>query len=190
MLVGFSGAVLGAGEAVRSRMGISSAAVYASVWAGVALILLPTLAGEALGIAGGLFRGLGVLLALLGLLLEYAAWTAGLGAFILNRYLHRRRRVRAFPAPPVPAPPVAPPPVPRRRRLRKPRRRRIGRRIEARAPGRLCRRPLRVRHASSPTSISTRSARRKVADSRCSVRSLVLNNGSSASLICDSARIR
>ena len=105
MLVGFSGAVLGAGELVRNRMGASSSAAYASVWAGVALILLPTMAGEALGIAGGLFRGLGVLLALLGLLLEYAAWTAGLGAFILNRF-------SSLPPAPAPAPPVALPPAP------------------------------------------------------------------------------
>ena len=111
MLVGFSGAVLGAGELVRSRLGVSNAAVYASVWAGVALILLPTLAGEALGVFGGLFRGLGVLLALFGLALEYAAWTAGLGAFILNRFSPSPPAPGAgFPAPPVPAPPVPIPP--------------------------------------------------------------------------------
>ncbi|MCE2540315.1 MAG: polymer-forming cytoskeletal protein [Acidobacteria bacterium] len=109
MLVGFSGAVLGAGEVVRSRTGVSSSAAYASVWAGVALILLPTLAGEALGLAGGLFRGLGVLLALLGLLLEYAAWTAGLGAFILNRVSSSPSPGASLPVPPAPAPPVAPP---------------------------------------------------------------------------------
>ena len=109
MLVGFSGAVLGAGDVVRSRMGVSSSAAYASVWAGVALILLPTLAGEALGIAGGFFRGLGVLLALLGLLLEYAAWTAGLGAFILNRVSPSPLPGASLPVPPAPAPPVAPP---------------------------------------------------------------------------------
>ena len=112
MLVGFSGAVLGAGELVRSRMGVSSSAAYASVWAGVALILLPTLAGEALGIAGGLFRGLGVLLALLGLLLEYAAWTTGLGAFILNRVSSSPSPGASLPVPPLPAPPPASEAVP------------------------------------------------------------------------------
>lgn len=110
LLLGFSGAVLGAGELVRSRMGAAGSAVYASIWAGAALILLPTMAGEAVGMAGGLFRGLGALLALTGFLLEYAAWTAGLGALLLNRF---------SPAPPAaPAPgaspsgglPAAPPP--------------------------------------------------------------------------------
>ena len=119
MLVGFSGAVLGVGEQVRSRMGAPSAAAYASVWAGVALILLPTMAGEALGLGGGLFRGLGALLALSGFLLEYAAWTAGLGALVLNRFSPAPAVPSAgLPAPPSsvsppPAPPVVPPPVER-----------------------------------------------------------------------------
>lgn len=114
MLLGFSGAVLGAGELVRNRMGASSSAAYASVWAGVALILLPTMAGEALGMVGGFFRGLGVLLALAGFLLEYAAWTTGLGAFILNRFSPAPPAPGAFPSaglPPFSAPP-APPPSP------------------------------------------------------------------------------
>lgn len=101
MFVGFSGAVLGAGGLLRDRMGASSAAAHASVWAGVALILLPSVAGEAVGLAGGPFRTLGALLALAGFLLEYAAWTAGLGALILNRF---------SPAPG--APPPADPPAP------------------------------------------------------------------------------
>jgi len=119
MLVGFSGAVLGVGELVRSRMGAPSAAAYASVWAGVALILLPTMAGEALGLGGGLFRGLGALLVLSGFLLEYAAWTAGLGALVLNRFSPAPPAPPAgLPAPPSsvsppPAPPVVPPPVER-----------------------------------------------------------------------------
>ena len=106
MLAGFSGAVLGTGQLIRDRMGASSgSAAYASVWCGAALILLPTMAGEALGIAGGFFRGLGALLVLFGFLLEYAAWTAGLGALILNRF---------SPAPGASPPPGLPalPPVP------------------------------------------------------------------------------
>ena len=113
MLVGFSGAVLGAGELLRGRMGVSSAAACASVWAGVALILLPTLAGEAVGMAGGFFRGLGVLLALAGFCLEYAAWTAGLGALILNRFAPPPPAPGSAPYAGLPAPPpTAAPPVP------------------------------------------------------------------------------
>ena len=112
MLAGFSGAVLGTGQLIRNRMGASSSAAYASVWSGAALILLPTMAGEALGIAGGLFRGLGALLVLIGFLLEYAAWTAGLGALILNWF---SPAPGASPPPGLPAPPPglpAPPPAP------------------------------------------------------------------------------
>ena len=57
-------------------------------------------------------------------------------------------------------------------------------------PARRSRDMTRLRHASTPSSVSTRSARRKVADSRCSVRSLPLNNGSSASPIRVWARAR
>ena len=114
MLVGFSGAVLGAGELARSRMGAPGSAVFASVWAGVALILLPTMAGEAVGMAGGLFGGLGLLLVLAGFLVEYAAWTAGLGALILNRLSPLSPVPGALAGgPPVPlAPPAAPVPPP------------------------------------------------------------------------------
>ena len=94
-------------------MGASSSAAHASVWAGVALILLPTMAGEAVGMAGGFFRGLGVLLALAGFFLEYAAWTAGLGALILNRFAPAPPGPAALPPAGLPAPPsVAPPPAP------------------------------------------------------------------------------
>ena len=72
------------------------------------------MAGEALGIAGGFFRGLGALLVLFGFLLEYAAWTAGLGALILNRFSPApgASPPPGLPAlPPVPAPPPAPAPA-------------------------------------------------------------------------------
>ena len=118
MLVGFSGAVLGAGELARNRMGAPGSTVFVSVWAGLALILLPTMAGEAVGVVGGLFSGLGVLLVLAGFLLEYAAWTTGLGALILNRFAPAPPAPGGFPSgglsagspPPVPLAPVAPSP--------------------------------------------------------------------------------
>lgn len=107
MLVGFSGAVLGAGELARSRMGAPGSAAFASVWAGVVLLLLPSMAGETVGLAGGLFGGLGVLLVLAGFLVEYAAWTAGLGALLLNRFSPLAPPPGALPSA---GPPAAPPP--------------------------------------------------------------------------------
>ena len=67
-------------------MGRASQPIYLSVWVGVALMLLPTMAGEAFELAGGPFRVFAVLLVLTGALIEYAVWTSGLGAIVLNRF--------------------------------------------------------------------------------------------------------
>ena len=102
LVFGFTGVVLGLGDLVRGRMGATGPATYVSVWAGIAIILVPTLAGEAMEeVAGGVFTGLGVLFVLTGLFVEYAAWTAGLGALLLNRF-----------GSPLPPPPLPPPPSP------------------------------------------------------------------------------
>ena len=44
------------------------------------------MAGEALDLAGGFLGVFAVALSLTGLLVEYAAWTTGIGAIILNRF--------------------------------------------------------------------------------------------------------
>ena len=109
LVFGFSGVALGLGDLIRSRMGSTGTATYASIWAGIALLLVPTLAGEAMEIFGGVFAALAILLALTGLFVEYAAWTAGLGALLLNRF------GGPLPAPagsPGPVPPVEPTPGP------------------------------------------------------------------------------
>ncbi len=106
-IVGFTGVALGVGRSARSRMGAFGPASYTTVWAGIVLLVVPTIMGEALEVAGGLFRALGFMFLLTGLLIEYAAWTAGLGALILNGLgapVTRR---------PGPSAPAAPPPEPR-----------------------------------------------------------------------------
>ena len=114
LVFGFSGVVLGLGDLIRSRMGSTGTATYASVWAGIALLLVPTLAGEAMELFGGVFAALGVLMALTGLFVEYAAWTAGLGALLLNRFGGPLPAPSGAPGPvppvePTPGPPPAPP---------------------------------------------------------------------------------
>lgn len=114
LVFGFSGVVLGLGDLIRSRMGSAGMATYASIWAGIALLLVPTLAGEAMELFGGVFAALGVLLALTGLFVEYAAWTAGLGALLLNRFGGPLPAPSGSPGPvppvePTPGPPPAPP---------------------------------------------------------------------------------
>ena len=114
-IVGFTGAAVGVGHTVRSRMGALGPVTYTTVWAGIVLLVIPTILGETMEVAGGVFRAFGLMFLLLGLLVEYAAWTTGLGALILNGMgaPFSRQPAPAAPAAPPPAPssdPVVPPP--------------------------------------------------------------------------------
>lgn len=85
MLVGFAAAAYALGRWIRTRFGLQTHPIYVSIWVGTAVLLIPTMAGEAFEIAGGPFGFLAVLFVLTGLVVEYAAWTTGFGALILNR---------------------------------------------------------------------------------------------------------
>ena len=86
MLVGFAGAAYALGRWIRTRFGLQTHPIYVSIWVGTAVLLVPTMAGEAFEIAGGPFGFLAVLFVMTGLVVEYAAWTTGFGALILNRF--------------------------------------------------------------------------------------------------------
>ena len=86
MVAGFAGSAHALGRWVRARFGLTTHPIYLSVWAGLALLLIPTLVGEAFELVGGPFGILAVLLVLTGVLVEYVAWTTGFGAIILNRF--------------------------------------------------------------------------------------------------------
>lgn len=116
-IVGFTGAAVGVGHTVRSRMGALGPVTYTTVWAGIVLLVIPTILGETMEVAGGVFRAFGLMFLLLGLLVEYAAWTTGLGALILNGMGAPFSRQPAPAAPGTPPPPssdpvVPPPPAP------------------------------------------------------------------------------
>ena len=116
-LVGFTGVALGIGHRARNRMGSMGPATYTAVWAGVVLLVVPTILGQTLEVAGGLFRAFGLMFLLTGVLVEYAAWTAGLGALILNGLnAPLSRKPQAPPPAATPEsgslPPVAPPQPP------------------------------------------------------------------------------
>ena len=109
-LVGFTGVALGIGHRARSRMGSIGPATYTAVWAGIVLMVLPTILGQSLEVAGGMFRAFGLMFLLTGVLIEYAAWTAGLGALILNGLnAPISRQPQAPPQPPQPPEPPAGP---------------------------------------------------------------------------------
>lgn len=112
-IVGFTGAALGVGHAARTRMGALGPVTYTTVWAGIVLLVVPTILGETMEVAGGMFRAFGLMFLLLGFLVEYAAWTTGLGALILNGMGAPFSRQPAPPAPAAPPPSsdtLAPPP--------------------------------------------------------------------------------
>lgn len=107
-IVGFTGVVTGVGHRVRGRMGALGPATYISVWAGIALLLTPAVLGETMEVAGGLFRAFGLLFVVTGFLIEYAAWTTGLGALILNNVPTSRSAAVQNTQPSAPAPPATP----------------------------------------------------------------------------------
>ena len=114
MLVGFTGVVHGVGAWVGERLGRAGPAPYLTVWGGMAILLIPAMASDAMRAAGNFFTFFAVLFTLTGLLVEYLAWTAGFGAIILNRFGSATPPagtpvLPGSPLPPtVPVPPAAP----------------------------------------------------------------------------------
>ena len=111
MLVGFTGVVHGVGAWVGERFGRAGPAPYLTVWGGMAILLIPAMASDAMRAAGNFFTFFAVLFTLTGLLVEYLAWTAGFGAIILNRFGSPASPGGIPGGPPgVPLPPTAPAP--------------------------------------------------------------------------------
>lgn len=111
MLVGFTGVVHGVGAWVGERFGRTGPAPYLTVWGGMAILLIPAMASDAMRAAGNFFTFFAVLFTLTGLVVEYLAWTTGFGAIILNRFGSATLPGGAPGVPPgVPLPPTTPAP--------------------------------------------------------------------------------
>ena len=95
MVLGFTGAAQGVGGLL---FGDGRRSLFVLFWAGLLLVMLPTLFGESLALVGGPLGFVALLLGITGFAVEYLAWTTGMGAVILNQFGG--------------ALPVAPPPVP------------------------------------------------------------------------------
>ncbi|MBM3777630.1 MAG: hypothetical protein FJW23_05230 [Acidimicrobiia bacterium] len=107
MLVGFSGAAYQVGQFLRQRAGITSDSPFAAAAIGVVAILALTIAGALIGLGGFMVGGvLGWTIGSVGFLLEYLAWTIGLGAALMTWRNVRNHHARVPPA----APPLEPPP--------------------------------------------------------------------------------
>jgi hypothetical protein len=103
MIVGFTGVACQVGRYVSNRFGIKRRP-YATVALGVAVIFAISLIARLFALGGGLVFGLIIAgpLAVVGYLVEYIAWTMGIGAVILT-WLGSRRHGGAPPPAAVPS---------------------------------------------------------------------------------------
>ena len=94
LLVGFSAVAYDVGRLIGTRFGWDARNPYLIAAAGLALILSPVLLSRLMGFGGPFISPFAWTLLLFGLLVEYVAWTVGLGAVALLRFDRR-----ALPAP-------------------------------------------------------------------------------------------
>ena len=111
LVVGFTGVAQCVGQWLAARLGREPESIYFTLWFGIAMLLAPTIAGHVLGLGGAFFGMFAILLFVAGLAIEFAAWTTGLGAAILNSF--GSPLVPQAPGAGLPPPPEPPPsPVP------------------------------------------------------------------------------
>lgn len=115
MLIGFTAVARVLGSGAESRFGWRHDNPFVAVLIGVGIIMLVSFFASVLGIPGGPLGVFAVILGILGFVLQYAAWTVGLGALLLTRFGTRYGWGEA-PGPGAPAIPPAPsfdaPPAP------------------------------------------------------------------------------
>jgi hypothetical protein len=108
LLLGFTGSASAVAHAARDRFAWSRPAPFALLVVGLLLIWGVTMVGRVLALPGGPFAWMAGLVLLVGFLVEYAAWTVGLGGALLTRF---GRAGRLYPQPLPPIPPDVPPVV-------------------------------------------------------------------------------
>jgi hypothetical protein len=100
MLVGFTGVAYHIGRLLQDKVDVLRTRPYAATFTGILLIVSPVLLARLVGLTGDL-RFIVWPIAAVGFLLEYAVWTAGLGAAALARFNRP-----ALPPPPATQPPM------------------------------------------------------------------------------------
>ncbi len=106
-LFGYAGVALRVGRWLENRFGWSLTSPYAALLLGVVLIEVWKLVGETLDIFGGPAWAFAAMFLFAGVLVEYVAWSVGLGAILMN-WMQGRRDRRMPPPPPPAAPPRGP----------------------------------------------------------------------------------
>ena len=108
MLIGFTAVARILGSSAEGRFGWQHDNPFIAVLIGVGIIMLVSFFASALGVAGGPLGVFALILGILGFVIQYAAWTVGLGALLLTRFGTRYGWGEA-PGPGTPAIPPAPP---------------------------------------------------------------------------------
>jgi hypothetical protein len=85
-LIGFTAVGYHLGRLLGARLGWVNVGPYASTMAGILLLLSPILLARLVGLGGGLLFPMTFGLGLIGILVEYLAWTIGFGAVALVRF--------------------------------------------------------------------------------------------------------
>ncbi len=111
VLVGFVAVAKALGQTAESRFGWRHANPYIALLVGVGLIMSVSFFGAALGIAGGPLEVFAMILGIVGFVLQYIAWTMGLGVLLLTRF-GTRYTWDGEGGPPDAGPEPGPPPAP------------------------------------------------------------------------------
>jgi hypothetical protein len=106
-LMGFAGAAGALGHAVTRRFGGSPLKLVLAVLVGLAIIWALTVIARFAGLAGLPVRIILSVVLVTGFIVEYAAWTVGLGGALISRF-GRKDVPGAIAPPPIPAPPPGP----------------------------------------------------------------------------------
>lgn len=108
LFIGFTGVACRLGRVAQQRLGLSPENRYVVLLIGLVAIWALTLAGHAIGLGGRALWALAAPVGVIGFLVEYAAWTVGLGAAILTRF---GTRLGLPPAPVAQEVDLGPPPT-------------------------------------------------------------------------------
>lgn len=85
-LVGFTSVAYYVGRIVCSKLGWNDVGPFGTMLTGILLLVAPILVARLIGLAGGVLYPMTVGLGLIGVLVEYVAWTVGFGAVALSRF--------------------------------------------------------------------------------------------------------
>jgi hypothetical protein len=109
-VVGYSGAAMAVGRWAKNRFGWSLQSPFAMLLVGIALLQSVSFVGEAFDVLPGFVWIFSLMFGLVGFVIEFAAWTIGLGAVFLGGFRRGSDGVAAgAPAPPLPPQPSPPP---------------------------------------------------------------------------------